>query len=621
MSSPMSEAGLLGSRGRRLRKQPDAEAGPTEPVAVADGKSGRCARRETSPSVDGGHRGPWLLSTGSRRGEGSERTQDVPAQLIPLTLEFLVQRPPTRQYVQALQRLLDVKNGATSLPDELRRRAVGSVGWAAVSVWTSRMASLVVFAILGRLLNPADFGLLALAAVFISGLSIFVEGGLSRALVQRRLIAPEHVDTAFWLSIGSSTVLAISLSLAAPGLSALLHTPKLAPVLIALSLALPLTALSCVPGALLERDWKFKALAIRNLVGTLTGAAVGVGMAVLGFGVAALVGQYLAAALVSVLVLWGSTPWRPSLRFSRSACGDLWSFAHVSLSVDLSQLLNTQADKLLVGVWLGPTALGYYYVGSRLLILLSDMLIGIIGQVSLTTFSRLQDDRERLRRALYNATFTSACIAFPIIGISAALAGSVVPLLFGGQWTRSALVMQVLAPSFALLAVTYFDKSVFMGVGKPKIALNLSLVQTVSGLALLVLALPFGAVAVAASRTGRQFLLWPFRLGLLQKHIGIDVKAYTTRLTLPAVATLFPVAFIAIVQTSGLRIDNTFYATACLGGGALVLYLGTLAMVGGEPLAVALATVLGPTRAVRVSTYTSLGSRAVTGLRRRFRPL
>lgn len=499
---------------------------------------------------------------------------------------------------------------AVAPPDGLRAKAVGSVGWVALGSWGARVSSLIVFMVLGRLLHPEDFGLLALAAVFVAALTVLIESGFSRALVQRRTLEAVHTSTAFWTSLGSSVLLAGGLCAAAPLLEWSLGIEGLAPVLMALSASLPLSALTAVPSALLERHFRFRLLTVRRLVSTLSGAVLGVALAVAGAGVWALVAQTLGTSVVGVLVLWGTTSWRPSRRWSRAAFTELWQFARSSLGIDLLLLVNAQADKLIVGAVAGPTVLGYYYIGSRTLQLLSEMLTGVIGQLSLTTFARLQDDMPRLRRALGSATFVSACIAFPVFGFAAALADTTIPFLFGDQWDRSVVIMQVLAPSYALLAITYFDKSTFLAVGKPGVALRLTFWQTAVGLALAAVAVPIGIVALAWSHTLRQYAFWPLRLLLLHRHVGLDTRDYTARLVAPLVATAIPTLLVVWLQASSLRVQDPLLATFALGTACAVVFVLLLGLLGGARLAEAVVTSLGPMRAERVLRFLPRARRA-----------
>ena len=262
----------------------------------------------------------------------------------------------------------------------------------------------------------------------------------------------------------------------------------------------------------------------------------------MGAGVWALVAQTLSTSAIGVFVLWRVSSWRPSRRFSREAARDLLTFGVAVFGIEMIAVANAQADKLLVGLFLGHAELGYYFVGSRISLILIDMFVAVVGTLSLPTFSRMQDDLPRMVRALQQLTFVTAAIAFPVFALTAALAPELITLLFGPQWYPSVAIMQWLAPAAALTTISWFDKGLFLGAGHTRVAFRLSTGDTVLGLALLAVALPFGAVAVAASRSLRRVLFWPFRLRALRRWVGVEIWPYMKQFGKPAAAAVWPPA-------------------------------------------------------------------------------
>ncbi|MDO9439610.1 MAG: oligosaccharide flippase family protein, partial [Beijerinckiaceae bacterium] len=177
----------------------------------------------------------------------------------------------------------------TSENDGLRQQATRSVGWIILERWTSRLLTLVVIAVLTRLLSPEDFGLVAMATVVMALLQVFVDSGFATVLVQRKTLEPRDTSTAFWTQLAISVVLYIALFVSAPLLAYLFGEPRLAGVHQVIGLGLPISALSQVPSALLERSFGFRSLAVRQVLGALCGAAAAVPIAFAGGGVWALV--------------------------------------------------------------------------------------------------------------------------------------------------------------------------------------------------------------------------------------------------------------------------------------------------------------------------------------------
>ncbi|MBS3180072.1 lipopolysaccharide biosynthesis protein [Pseudoclavibacter sp. Marseille-Q4354] len=445
-------------------------------------------------------------------------------------------------------------------------KAVTGMGWAAVEKWSSRLVSLLVLLVLGRLLTPADFGLVALGTVFMTFLNVFVDQGFGRALVQRKVLGEKHASTAFWFGLTSSVALAGLLILLAPSLASIFDEPGLAPIIQVMSLGLVLYALSSVPQALLEREFKFRALAGRRVLGTLLGGVSAVVAASFGMGAWALVVQTLVTAAVGVIVLWSTADWRPSFTFSWQSFRELWPVGFSVVGIELVGFANSQADKLLVGAFLDATALGYYFFAMRIISIMVELFSAVLSSISLTTFSRLQHDREQMRAWLYRLTSISCCLAMPAFAVLAAVAPEAVPLVFGEQWRESGPLVQILCVLGAINAVAVFDRSALLAVGRNRTAFLLTLGQAIVGIGLVAAALPFGVVAVAVAVSARQLIWWPVRLAALVSGVGIDWKKYLGLWLKPFVLCCFAAAagwvlFAVIWDLSGLPIVFTIVTT------------------------------------------------------------
>lgn len=411
----------------------------------------------------------------------------------------------------------------------LRSTVFRSVGWVAVGKWGNRLLSLVVFALLGRLLTPSQFGLAALAAVFITLFTLLAEQGFDSALVQKTSVSHEDCDTAFWISMATATGLMILTIVLAPAAGRVFHQPELTGVLRALSPALVLSALAGTQEALLERDFAFRSLSIRTLFGSVVGGAAGVTLAALGGGVWSLVVQTLVTSAVQVVVLWSITPWRPGIKVRRSSARALRVVGLNVLGIEMFAYLNLQSDRLLVGAFLGPAALGYYYVGIRIIAIMVEVQTSVIEQVSLTTLSKLRDTPERLLRAFYRLTGFSASISILTFSLLALLAPQIVPLIFGNQWHQSVIIMQVLCLMGALNSVITFDRNALVAVNASKTALFITAVQSIVCVIVVLITVHWGVVAVAIGVTIRQYLVWPLRLRALRRYLHVRIRTYLMR--------------------------------------------------------------------------------------------
>lgn len=430
-------------------------------------------------------------------------------------------------------------------PDGLRGRMVSAVAWTAVEKWSGRLLSFGVFALLTRVLDPANFGLFALASAVVAVLSVFVDSGFSKAIVQRPQISRVDTSTTFWASLVLSLAIYLLLLATAEPLAGLLGDPALAPVLRVAGIVIPVSALSRTTAALLERRLAFRTLAIRQLTANVAGAVAAVPLALLGAGVWTLVGQIVVSSVSATIMLWLLADWRPSFEMSRSSLRNLMAFGVHTLGIDLLASLQSNIDKFIVGAVFDARTLGYYFVAQRATGVVLELATSVLGRVSLSVMSRVQSDRARLNRTLRQLTLASSVVTLPTFAMLAIFADDFLPLVVGPGWSESVPVFQVLTLSSALAAMMFFDVNVLTAVGRPAVALRLSVLQNVLGVGLILLAAPLGPVAVAWSRSARLVLMSPLRLHAMQRHAGIDICHYLTHV-LRALAGLVPACALAL---------------------------------------------------------------------------
>lgn len=420
------------------------------------------------------------------------------------------------------------------MDDDLRGRALRGIGWIAAEKWGVRLVSLGVFIILTRTVAPEAFGLVSMTSVITTLLLVFVDAGFQKSLIQRQQITVEDTSTAFWSSLVIGTLIYAGVYLTAPLLEIAFSMPGLSSVLRVAAISIVVSALAGVPVALLEREMLFRKLAIRNIVGTLAGAAVAVPMALSGMGVWALVFQTLVTSSVAAVTLWLTTSWRPKFVYSASSLRALWKFGVSVLGIELLNKLQDNLDKLVVGAVFGEHSLGLYYVAQRLVLIVTELITTVIAKLSLTTFSRLQSDTERFGRVFNQLTFASGVIAVPIFGVMALFAETLIRFVSGENWGAAAPLMQLLSVASAFAAILYFDKNALLAVGQSGRAFGLAAVEMCLTIVLTIVAVPLGLVAFAAIRIVRLFAVWPYRQWLLVKYANVRVLPY-----LRNVATLF----------------------------------------------------------------------------------
>lgn len=240
------------------------------------------------------------------------------------------------------------------------QRLGSAMGWAYAMDISSRVLGTAVTFILAALLGPEEFGLVALALVYVMFIDMLQRQGLSSAIVQRRSLDDDHLHSAFWMIATVSVTLTVGSVLLSGWWAGVNNTAQLQPVIIWLSALLPVNGLIVVQEAILRRQMRFRPLAVRNTIASLVGGLLGIAAAFAGLGVWALVVQQLSMATTKLGVLWFVTDWRPRLRFSRRHLKDLLSFSTGSFLTSLGVFVNSRTDAMLVGIFFGPAPIGLY---------------------------------------------------------------------------------------------------------------------------------------------------------------------------------------------------------------------------------------------------------------------
>ena len=406
------------------------------------------------------------------------------------------------------------------------RTAAKSIGWSVVDKWGTRLTSLVVILFLGRILDAESFGVVALATVYTALAAVFVDSGFGRSLVQKHELTEVDKNTAFWVNVGLGTVLAGITIAIAPVISDIAGISVLEQVLQALSLGLFLNGLSSTPAALLEREFRFKTLAMRRAVGTISGGSAAIVCAFAGFGVWSLVTQTLVTATISTTVLWLTSDWRPKASFSFQSFKSLRTVGLSVMGIELVAYFNSQADKLLIGAFMDAESLGYYYIALQITTVITSLFSSVFGNISLTTFSRAQRDTRQLVQWFLRLTSISSYTAIPFFSLVAASAPTLIPFVLGPQWQDSVPIIQILVLLGVINAAITFDRNLLIAVGQGRRAFNMTLGQALLGIALILPALQFGVLGVAAAVVLRQYIFWPVRLLQVSRAIPLPVWPY-----------------------------------------------------------------------------------------------
>lgn len=444
----------------------------------------------------------------------------------------------------------------------LRQRTIEGIAWSVLQRWGNQAISFVVFLILARLLDPAAFGLIALASVFISFVQVFLDQGMGQAIVQHPNIERAHLDTAFWVNMLTGVSLMLFGILFSPYIAILFKEPEIAPIIAWLSISFLFAGLSSTQSAILQRNLDFRTLSMRTLIARITGGIVGVACALAGLGVWSLVAQTLVGGFFGVIVLWRVIDWRPRFRFSKSHFSELFSYGSNVVGRRILGVVNTRLDDFLIGFFLGVTELGYYTVAYRILRVLLDLIGGLATSVIFPVFSRLQKEPEKLRQFFYKVIQYSAVVAFPVFILLVLLAPEIVPIFFGEEWNDSIPVMQVLAFGGLAIVVSDINGSLVLALGKPSWILVAQIVITCIRVVFFFLIVHLGIVAVAFAFVITTYFTIPVLMEMSHRLLKYSRRIYFRHYLVP-ILSLIPMVIIVFILK--VLLENWSFKLGALG--------------------------------------------------------
>ena len=351
-----------------------------------------------------------------------------------------------------------------------------------------------------RLLDPASFGLVALAAPAVSLIQVVSDLGLEQAIVQRPSVSQAQVSGLFWISAGLGLAAASLLFLLAPVYAALLARPELVGVVRVLAVLVAVSGLSAVPGALLNRRLSFASLAAVDMTALLVGTAIGVAAAVGGAGYWALVVGQAGSALVSLALTWVLVRWLPSLHDATGAGlrGILGFGAHLA-GADLAAYVSASASSIILGSVIGTTELGLYDRSLRLVVGPLSQVMAPVSRVAVPVLSRLQDQGGSYVAAYLFMLQAALLVTIPGLLVLTACAAQILPSLLGPRWTGT-------APVFAWVGVGGLAVSTYASTGwllssqgRGRDQLRRNIASAAVSVTAVVMGLWWGAAGVAAA--------------------------------------------------------------------------------------------------------------------------
>lgn len=408
---------------------------------------------------------------------------------------------------------------------ELKSKALKGVLWSGIDKAGVKAVAFIVSIVIARILSPSDYGVIGMILVFITIANIFIDSGMSQALIQRKNRTASDLATAFYFNVGVSVICYIILFLAAPFIARFYEIALLSPILRILGLNIIISAFATVQRANLLANLDFRTIAFVNLGGVLVSGGVGIWMAYSGYGVWALVGQQMSSTVTSTLIFWLAGKWHPAASFSKESFKTLWKFGSKLLATGIVATVMREIYTVAIGKVYRSAELGYYTRAVQTSDMVAITTNDIINAVTFPILSSLQDNRTKMVDVYSRMLGMTAFFIFPIMTGLAVVASPFISVLLTDKWLPVVPLLQWLCFARMFTPISALNMNILNAVGRSDLFMKLDLSKLPLTILMMVITIPLGVKAIVIGSFINTFICYFINAYLPGKMFGFGVKA------------------------------------------------------------------------------------------------
>lgn len=380
-----------------------------------------------------------------------------------------------------------------------RRSVISNLIWKYAEKCGAQLVSVVVAIVLARILNPKEYGVVAIVTVFINILGVFIDSGLASALIQKKDSDDLDFSTVFFTNIIFCVTLYLILFFAAPFIADFYSDETLVPMIRVLGITFFISAVKNVQGAYVSKHMLFKRFFFSTLGGTIGAAIIGILMALAGLGAWALIAQSLFNNAVDTIILWATVKWRPKRMFSFQRLKHLFGFGWKILASTLLDTVYNNLRSLLIGKVYSAEDLAAYNKGDSWPNLIVGNVNSSINSILFPSMSKLQDDIVMLKAMTRRAIKTSTYIMSPLLMGLAFVGEPLIRFLLTDKWLVSVPFMVIFCFTYMFYPIHTANLNVIKALGRSDIFLKLEIIKKIIGLIALAVTVPISVMAMAYS--------------------------------------------------------------------------------------------------------------------------
>jgi O-antigen/teichoic acid export membrane protein len=359
----------------------------------------------------------------------------------------------------------------------LRKEGTSAIAWSLIEKFLKRGVQFILSIFLARLLTPSDFGVVAMATIFVSWAEVFSDFGMGQAIIQRKDVTETQKSTVFYINLMMGVLIAIVFMLIAPWAARFYDNEMVAWVVRVSGLTFIIHALNVVQSSLFKKALNFKVGTIASLLSSSFSGIAGIIMAYFGFGVWSLLTQSVLSAAITTLFYWLKSEWRPKRVFNFNETKPLFTKGIGFMGQGLVSNVFSSLDSMAIGKLFSTASLGLFARGKTLAFMPGNTILSPISRPLFPLFAKIHNEEDRLKDLYMKTNRMLTWAATFISGFMLLMSYEIIYILYGEQWVDASEFLFLFSLIVPLNANNVTITSVWKATGNVKILVKITFIE------------------------------------------------------------------------------------------------------------------------------------------------
>ena len=357
--------------------------------------------------------------------------------------------------------------------EDLKSKAIKGSIWSLVENFSLQIVQFIVSVVLARILEPKDYGLIAITGIFTSISAAITDGGFEKTVIQKKDPSQTQISTIFYLNVFLGAVMTGILIALSPVIATFFNEPGLTPILQVVSFSILLNSLGQMQQTLLMKELNFKRISYGKIASSWVSGTSGILLALNGFGVWSLVYSSLVFQVTMLFFFWIKSSWYPKLNFSFNSVKSIVPYGLNILASSIFFFIIQQFNNFIVGRSYSKAELGLFNRGNKFPELITGIIQSVVLNMSLPLFSKLQDETEQLHATVRKTNKIIAFISFPLLFLLLIKAEDITIFLFTEKWRGSIIFLQFFCVIKIFEPFISIQRELILAKGESKLLLKI----------------------------------------------------------------------------------------------------------------------------------------------------